>query len=556
MNRLLQWYRTNALTDQQDERLFWRERILSAVLLGSAGLGLVAYVTNLITAFQHRTWGWAAIYTVAIVLVLSVAFFRRLAYPLRAGVFLAILYGLGIVSAMQFGSAGDARIWLIGFSVLAGVFLGARIGAYATLLSFISLLTVGILMSQGILAAPAFAEILLPSNFASWLTTAIPFLAVGMIIVASGGVLINGLNASIQRRRELTAELEADRTQLEQRTQALERREVQVRTAADISRAISAQLDPDAIFQRVVNLLEERFNLYYAGVFVLDESGRYAVLRAGTGDAGASMLAAGHRLAVGGSSMVGWATANRTARIALDVGAEAVRFDNPHLPLTRSELALPMISGNRVLGALTIQSDAAEAFDQDDVIVYQSIADSLATALDNANLFQQAQASLEEIRSLHRQYLAQAWAELTTRQEDLEFAYENPATKHARETPIEGLPSSSVLEIPLVLRDQVIGNLTLEAARPGWTPIDQAFIEAVTTQAALALENARLVAETQRSAQHDRIVADIVSRVWASPDIDAILRTTAQQLGQALQASEVLISIEAPSTTASPQGDD
>lgn len=176
---------------------------------------------------------------------------------------------------------------------------------------------------------------------------------------------------------------------------SLDRRAGRAQAATEVSQAASSLLDPDELIRQAVELIRERFNLYYAGVFLVDETGewsgeaggKWAVLRAGSGEAGRQMLAQGHKLAVGGGSMIGWCIAHRQARIALDVGAEAVRFDNPFLPKTRSELALPLISRNQALGALTIQSDQSAAFETDDIAVLQTMADRLADAFADARLY-------------------------------------------------------------------------------------------------------------------------------------------------------------------------
>jgi GAF domain-containing protein len=317
------------------------------------------------------------------------------------------------------------------------------------------------------------------------------------------------------------------------RTQDLQRRITQVRTAAEIARLIGAIQDPQSLLRQVADLIRERFNLYYVGVFLLDEREEYAVLKAGTGEAGQKMLASGHKLLIGGDSMIGWAAANRKPRIALDTGQEAVHFKNPWLPLTRSELALPILSGEQVVGALTVQSVDPEAFDQDDITVLQGIADSLSIALHNARLFTQLQESLSEIQNLHRQYLAQTWNKLPHSQ-PLDFTFEDPDAPEPKES----------LQLPVALRDTVIGNLTLETSAGSLTSEDQAFVAEITTQVALALENARLLEETQRRAEQERIISNLSAKVWSMNDVEAILTTALQELGSALKASEGVIRLE------------
>ncbi|MBN1889036.1 MAG: substrate-binding domain-containing protein [Thermoflexales bacterium] len=183
------------------------------------------------------------------------------------------------------------------------------------------------------------------------------------------------------------------------------RQTIQLQTAAQVAQAASSVTEPQALIQHVVELARERFGLYYAGLFLVDESGewsgepgRWAMLRAGTGEAGREMLERGHKLEIGGDSMIGRCVATRQARIALDVGEEAVRFSNPLLPDTHSEMALPLISRERAIGALTIQSSLKNAFSEQDIAVLQTMAGQVANAIENARLYEQAQARAEQER--------------------------------------------------------------------------------------------------------------------------------------------------------------
>ena len=186
------------------------------------------------------------------------------------------------------------------------------------------------------------------------------------------------------------------------RTRDLEHRAVQLATAADVGRAAASILELETLTRQVVELIRERFDLYYAGLFLLDDAGQYAVLEAGSGEAGRLMKDQGHRLRVGGVSMVGSACAQHQARIALDVGEEAVRFDNPLLPDTRSETALPLMVGERVLGALDVQSTQPSAFSEEDIAVLQLVADQTAVAVDNARKFSDEATLVEATNPLFR----------------------------------------------------------------------------------------------------------------------------------------------------------
>jgi GAF domain-containing protein len=253
------------------------------------------------------------------------------------------------------------------------------------------------------------------------------------------------------------------------------------------------------------------------------------------------MLAASHRLQVGGESMIGWCTANRQARIALDVGQEAVRFNNPFLPDTRSELALPIQAQNVVLGALTIQSTKPSAFDQDVITILQGVADSLASAIENARLFSEVQASLEEIQQLHHQYLERSWSKLLHENPNLEYVFENKDVFTSQE--------QRKIQMPILLRDQSIGQITIEAdANPGgtaieWKPEEIALIEAIATQAALALENARLLDEAQKQVMQEEQMNLIMAKSQRSLDLDTVMKTVVQEIGKSIRSSRVAIQL-------------
>jgi len=213
------------------------------------------------------------------------------------------------------------------------------------------------------------------------------------------GVLSQAFDDMADRVEDLIGTLEQ---RVADRTRALERRAFQLQTASEVGRAAASILELDALARRVVDLVQQRFGLYYVGLFLLDDAGEDAVLQAGTGEAGQAMKAAGHRLEVGGFSMVGMACAQRLARIALDVGQEAVRFDNPLLPETRSEMAVPLMVGERVLGALDVQSVEAGAFSEEDITVLQLLADQVAVAVDNARRLSEEAGVLEATSPIFR----------------------------------------------------------------------------------------------------------------------------------------------------------
>jgi GAF domain-containing protein len=333
-----------------------------------------------------------------------------------------------------------------------------------------------------------------------------------------------------QKKADLALhDLEMERGSLESRIAA---RTLQLKAVNEVGRASSATLDPEELIERVVNLITSQFGYYYSALFLVDEKGEQAELHSATGDAGRVLKENKHHLRVGGNSMVGMAISTREARITLDVGTEPIRFENPLLPYTRSEIALPLIIGDRVLGALDVQSTKAGAFGPQEIETLQGMVNQVATGLENARLYQTAQKNLLETQAIQRQYVLESWKPLSNN-EDLQYFVGD-----------EDLSSDSPqLEVPISLRDEIIGHISLTGDTE-WTTEQRSLIESVATQAALALENARLVEESQSSAVHEHLLAEITGKIWASSTLDGILQAAIRELGQALDASEATIELK------------
>ncbi|MBN2393473.1 MAG: PAS domain-containing protein [Anaerolineae bacterium] len=353
------------------------------------------------------------------------------------------------------------------------------------------------------------------------------------------------------------------------RTEALmRRRDLQLQTVADVARLASEVLDVDTLIQQAVDLLREQLDLYYAGLFLVDTMTapaefasvprrQWAVLRAGTGEAGAQMVARRHRLEVGGSSMIGQCVATEEARIALDVGAEAVRFDNPLLPETRSELALPLRSRGGVIGALTIQSSESAAFGQEDIAVLQALADQLANAIENIRLFGQTQSALRDLEMIQRQYVRETWSGSQASTLITDYEVTRPGVIPLREASLlpevqEMLARQDVVALsddahgadyaalvaPISVRDEVVGALGIhdEDQKRRWTEDEIALVEAIAERMGIVAETLRLLEETQRRAGRERLTREITDQIRGAFTVDEAVQRAIQQLGDALGA--------------------
>ncbi|HSK66464.1 MAG TPA: GAF domain-containing protein, partial [Anaerolineales bacterium] len=333
---------------------------------------------------------------------------------------------------------------------------------------------------------------------------------------------------SVQFNR-MVSRLEALQTTLEQ--QVLERTK-QLAATNEVGRAAASSLDPDELIMRVANLFPEKFGYYYAAIYLLDPSEKWAELKYATGEAGKVLKQNRHRLEVAGRSMVGTAIYEKAPRIAQIASQEKQRYENPLLPYTRSEIALPLIAGDRILGALNVQSMREADFGPQVIETMQNMGSQVAIALENARLFQEAQQIIKEMRAVQQQYLVEGWQGFSSENQDLEYIVGDETSEDAE-----------VMEVPINLRDQVLGEIKLEGRRD-WTMEQQSLVDAVAKQAAIALENARLVNESRQVAVRERMLAEINSRIWSAATIDGVLQTVVKELGRRLDASHATIELQ------------
>ena len=327
----------------------------------------------------------------------------------------------------------------------------------------------------------------------------------------------------------MVAQLEGLQNTLEQK---VEERTKQLAATNEVGRVAASSLDPDELLSRVLKLFSERFGYYYAAIYFLDPSEKWAELREATGDAGQVLKHNHHRLEVAGKSMVGTAIRERSARIAQVASQEKQRFENPLLPYTRSEIALPLLVGDRVLGALDVQSTKESDFGPEVIETMQNMAGQVAIALENARLYQEAQRVIKEMRTVQQQYLQEGWSGYSAQHDELEYGIGDDI-----------LENSKQMEVQISLRDQILGQIMLEG-NSEWTQDQRSLVDAVATQAAIALENARLVSESRQVAVRERMLAEINSKIWSSATIDGVLQTVAKELGRRMNATQVTVELK------------
>ena len=211
--------------------------------------------------------------------------------------------------------------------------------------------------------------------------------------------------------------IHSDITERKEYEESLSRRNEYLAASSEIGRLVTSTLDLDAIFERSVNLVVERFGYYHAAIFLIDESGFNAILQEATGSAGQKLKEREHSLPVGSRSTVGEATRSGEVVIVNNTALESLHKPNPLLPETKAEAALPLRVGSRIIGALDIQSTEIEAFSEDDIAILQLLTDQIAIGIDNARSYNLAQQAVEEMREVDRlksQFLANMSHELRT----------------------------------------------------------------------------------------------------------------------------------------------
>jgi GAF domain-containing protein len=355
-----------------------------------------------------------------------------------------------------------------------------------------------------------------------------------------------------QTFNDMTDQLRSTLQNLEERTRVIERRSRYLEASTNVAQAAASILDTDQLIRDVVDLILDRFQLYYVGLFLVDALGEWAVLRAGTGDAGLAMMARGHRIKVG-EGMIGWSVANAQPRVALHAEEDAVRQVTPELPDTRSEAAIPLRSRERVLGALTVQHTIPDAFGPAALASLQTMADQVAVAIDNARLLAASQAALEAERRAYGEASRGAWQQLTHERQTQGYYYSQsglvPILSSTGPLAEQRAPQSSelpALALPIKVRENVVG--AINAHKPSeageWTAEEIALLEMITGQLSQAMESAQLHQDTQERAAREQLVGQVSSKMRESLDIDTVLQTAVREMRQALGLAQVQVRIK------------
>ena len=534
-----------------------------AQLLSSITLILIASFTWAVLSNPTSMTTFVALYLTTL---LSYALSRSAYYRIGAYFFSYGITSLAFFS-LFFGTASgfDSAITSIGHIslIIASILLSLRGFSLLVLVSTVASFT-----------ARAYSQTPIPDDDVFFRVSGV-FMSIGVILIGA-----NIFRARVERDRlrevqNINNELEDIKGRLEQRVdertselaaanEQTSRRAAQLQTITELSESIAQLQDLIEIFPTVTTLISERFGFYHVGIFLVDQDHTYAILQAANSEGGKRMLTRRHRLRLG-TGVVGFAAQTGQPRIALDVGADAVFFDNPDLPNTRSEVALPLKTRGQTIGILDVQSTEAGAFSTEDLQVLTALANQVSIALENARLLTETRTALAQVQEVYTEFSKTEWSRTisniqqpgfryrTGRVEMLENVLQNPEVIAAisngeivAEQPDGFEEKRSAVAVPVKLRGEVIGVLHVEAndSSKEWQKDEVGLIAAVAERAAVAMENARLFQDARRRAVKEQTISEATARISSALNIENILHTTAQELERVLSGSEIVIQFE------------
>ena len=444
--------------------------------------------------------------------------------------------------------------------LIAGLLLGWRAAVLMTLVS---------IASGWMLAFAEAGEFFQPSldqplNFARDVTGVLAL--TGMLVYLTISGLQNALDRSrmaaeqlVQANREVNdLRMELER-RVEERTMELKKRAAQLEAVSSVARTIASVQDLKSLLPAITELVSQQFGFYHVGIFLLDEQNNTAIMRASSSAGGLLLVNQEFSLTPDEYSIVGYSILHGDVRIAQDVTTDAVYLNNPNLPETRSEIALPLRLAGRTIGALDVQSREINAFSQADINVLFTLADQVAIAIENARLFSDARAALNESKALFEKYTQQDWSNFARQAKQTGFIFDGknvfPLDRSQKRSTAQTVlqtgslsleKETATVAIPLKLRGQTIGVLDVRSKKGErtWKQDELTMLQAAAERAALALENARLVESAQRRAARERAIGDISARIGSASQLESILQTAVEELGRKLGgATEVTLEI-------------
>ncbi len=533
----------------------WREEVLNGLLRGIFIFGLFAVLISTKATMSDASLSkqaqltFSSIYIASILILGAITFVHRIPYALRAGVLLFLLYGLGLSGLTESGLSGDGRIFILVFPIMAAILFDKRLGFITLFIGVSTLAITAFAFSSGRIYIPA-VYLANSTSLSAWISGSVVLLLLAIATIIPITYLIQNLEIQIIQTNDLLKSVESEQRTLEQiveeRTEELEHRARQLENASQVAHSALVFQNVSELLSNVTDFISEKFGYYHAGIFLLDDKKEYAILQAASSDGGKKMLGRGHQLRVGGESIVGATAAEKRPHIALDVGVDAVFFNNPDLPETHSEMALPLLSQNNVVGILDVQSTKIKAFNQHDLEIFQTLANQLALAIQNAHLLEETQTSIAQLEALTAKQSQVAWQAHLEHQSH-RYLYTPLGIKHLkRQQLLSSEENDESVNIPIALRGKAIGNIMLKRLSKSWSGKEKALISDISEQVGLAIENARLVDETRKQATQDQLVSEFSTKLRETLDMDTVVKTAIEEIKKTFNLKEVEVRLNTP----------
>jgi GAF domain-containing protein len=532
-------------------------RLANTILLATAVMITLASVVVVITLRNYIVMG--ATYVCLVVPVVIALFILRQGRVRAASLLTALMLWLVlVVMGFLFGGVVNTSFTTIVIVIMiAALLLGGRAGVIVAIWSFVAVTVTFVSEVIGIL--PPSLAVNAPINY--WVTHTVNYAIAAMLLYLAMG----NLTEAIQRAQRLAVESDLQREQMQilmqERTRDSERNASYLQATTAVARESAAALgDTQALLARVANIVWGQFGSYHVGLYLLDEAAEWVELRAVSG-VGQELLDRGFRLRAGVEGMIGDVARRGVHRLAEDVTQDLMYIRKDEVPDTRSELVLPLQMRNQIIGVLDVQSTEARAFAEQDVVILQALADQVAIAISNARLVEQAQQVAEVERRAYGALTGEAWESLLRTSQALGFYSTEqttapagdlwqPEMKAALQTggTVQDARNTRRLAVPVKVRDEVIG--VIDFAKPGeggaWTTEEIALVESLTGQLGIALDSARLYQDTQRAAARERVIGQVAGRIRETLDMEAMLRTAAEQMRQALALEDLVVRLVDP----------
>ena len=546
-----------------------------AKFINGFGISLIILLLiALIPQLGKRTPDYTFLVLLGLIGVILVSLYVMRHGNLRlSAIIIVVLTWLGIT--IQASTAGGVKdVIVVGYvavSLLASIIISWRSG------SIVILASIGAIWTLSLLEVNGFTSPADQPSIAFARDLSIVFLAIATLIYFSTASLRDAIGRANQSEQALLATNKSlqelnlgleDRVtsrtvELEIANERNQRRARQFEAIAQIARFTTSNQNLENLLARLTEVMSEQFGFYHTGIFLLDEDRSHAVLRAANSEGGKRMLQKGHKLGVGQTGIVGFVSATGNPRIALDVGIDAAFFDNPFLPDTHSEIALPLQTASEIMGVLDVQSLEVNAFQQEDIEVLSTLANLVTVAIQNAQSYERTQELLKEAQRTSGAYVHETWKSVQSQEARIGYLMAGNTLKPlskpmtspqilqavVNKTTVVESGRNPTLTIPIRLRDEIIGVMDIRAPEEhDWDPDDIDIAEAVAERLSLAIETSMLLEATERRAEIERVTSDISGKISSSTQFEAILRTAAEELSRALGGSEVVVQLQSPET--------